>query len=143
MKKSISIAIIMLLIVGILGGCVNAASSISTSTKSVKEGENVKITVSFGEKVSAAQFTLNFDSNKFEYVSKTSGGSFSGTTKKFAYTSEDGVTADLSSVTFTFKAKAEGSANFSISGLKISTATQTKVTPSISSSSVNVTVKTE
>ena len=143
MKKTISIAIIMTLMIAILGGCVNAASSISASTRNLKEGENVRITVSFGEKVSAAQFTLNFDSNKFTYVSKSSGGSFSGATKKFAYTSEDGVTADLSSVTFTFKAKSEGTANFSISGMKISTATQTKITPAISSSSVSVTVETE
>lgn len=141
MKKSIILSIIIVFILGIMGGTVNAASAgISASTTSVTVGQNIAITVNFGEKTSASQFTLNYDSSKFTYVSKTSSGSFSTTTKRFAYANMDGE-ADLGSVTFTFTAKEAGSVNFSISGLKISTASQDAFAPTVSKSSVTVTAK--
>ena len=142
MKKIISSIIIIFMLIVSLGGVVNAASaSVSASSKSVEVGSTVKVTVSFGQKVSAAQFTLNFDTSKLEYVSKSSGGLFSAATKRYGYNSEDGVTADLASVTFTFKAKAEGTANVSVGGLKISNETQTGISASMANSSVAVTVK--
>lgn len=142
MKKSLVITIIMVFIIGMFGGVVNAASaSVSASSKTIEIGKTVKVTVSFGQKVSAAQFTLNYDSGKLEYVSKSGGGLFSASTKRYGYNSEDGVTADLSSVTFTFKTKATGSANVSVSGLKISTQTQTGISASMGNSSVGLTIK--
>lgn len=142
MRKLISSIIIIFMIIGMFGGVVNAASaSVSASSKTVEIGSTVKVTVSFGQKVSAAQFTLNFDTSKLEYVSKSGGGLFSAATKRYGYNSEDGVTADLASVTFTFKAKVEGSANVSVSGLKISNETQTGISASMANSSVAVTVK--
>ena len=63
MKKFLSISIIMILIIGMLGGVVNAASaSISASSKTTQAKDTVTVTVSFGQKVRAAQFTLNYDS---------------------------------------------------------------------------------
>lgn len=141
MKKSIIISMIILMIIALLGGVVNASSAgISASSSKVTIGDTVKVTVSFGDKVSAAQFTLNYDSSIYEYVSKSQGGSFSASTKKFAYANSDGE-ADLASVTFTFKAKVANSTNFSINALKISTAAQDKFTPSISKGSVTVTAE--
>lgn len=141
MKKSLAISIIMILIIGLLGGTVNAASaSVSASSKSVTVGNTVTVTVSFGQKVSAAQFVLNFDSSSLEYVSKIGKGLFSASTKKYGYNSEDGITADLSSVAFTFKAKTTGTTTVSVSGLKISTETQTGISASIGNSSVTITI---
>lgn len=134
-SKYIFIAIIALVII-LAGGQVKAASaSISTSNSKVNSGENVKVTVSFGgEKVSAVQFKLNYDSSKFEYVSNSAGSPYNAGT--FAYAS---ATADLSSVTFTFKAKSTGSSNFGLSGVKLSTASEKKVTPKLTKSSVSIT----
>lgn len=142
MKKSVVVMVIMVLVIGIFGGVVNAASaSVSASSKTIEIGNTVKITVFFGQKVSAAQFTLNFDTSKLEYVSKSGGGLFSASTKRYGYNSEDGVTADLASVTFTFKTKAAGTAKVSVSGLKISTETQTGISASMENSSVSLTIK--
>jgi len=85
MKKSIVISIIMFCIIGIFCGDVKAATaSLRASTSQVNVGENVSITVSFGDNVSFAQFTLNYDTSKFDYISSSAGG-FGASTKKFAY----------------------------------------------------------
>lgn len=145
MKKSIIISIIMMLLLVVLGGSVDAATfSVKASSNSVSVGEKINVTVTFGENASAVQFMLNYDSNKYEYIGKTSGGIYSAATKKFAYTSDDGINADLGNVTFTFKAKVTGHANFSISGAKIATASNTtKHEPGIANASISVTATKE
>ena len=56
MKKSLIMTIIIFLLVGVLGGVVNAASaSARPSASSVEIGNNVTVTISFGQKVSAAK----------------------------------------------------------------------------------------
>ena len=73
MKKIIISTIIMFLAIGIFVGSVQAASAgISTSAKSIEIGQTVNVIVSFGDKVSTAQFKLTYDESKFEYVSKRS-----------------------------------------------------------------------
>lgn len=140
MKKLTFISIILVLILSLWVTTVSAASaSVGISKSSITVGDSVTVTVNFGQKVSAAQFTLNYDSSKVTYSSST-GGSYNSSTKKFAFVNPDDQ-ASLSSATFTFKSKSAGSASFSVSGLKISTATQTKFTPSMSNSSVSTTVK--
>ena len=130
LKRAITILIMMLLIIGIFIGRVNAASaSISASARKVTVGQNVSVTVSFSEKVSAAQFKLSYDSSKFKFIS-SSAGNFGEGTQKFAYYSSDGKTPELSSVTLNFQSKTAGSSNFNLNSLKISTATQNKITPS-------------
>lgn len=142
MKKTLVIAIIAILIIGMLGGIVNAASaSVKASSSTVNKGDTVTITVSFGQKVSAAQFTLNFDANKLEYVSKTGGGLFNAASKIYGYTSEDGVKEDLSSVSFKFKAKTTGKTSVSVSGLRISAGSQMGVSASMGNSTANITIK--
>lgn len=142
MKKSLMIGIIVIMILGIFGVSVNAASaSISASPKTVNLNNTVTVTVSFGEKVSAAQFTLNYDSSALEYLSKSGAGLFNASTKKYGYNSEDGITADLSSVSFTFRAKKTGTVNVSVNGLKISNATQTGISATMGNSNIGITVK--
>lgn len=135
-NKMIAILVILCLSIIILSSSVSAASTtIRASASKVNNGKTVSVTVSFGENVSAAQFALNFDESKFTYVSCSLNDSYSKDSKYFAWVSGSG-TASLSSVTFTFKAKALGSGTFNISGLKTSNRSNT-----ISKGSVSVTVQ--
>jgi len=132
-KKIIITLLVLILSIIILGNNVDAASvSIRASASKITTGNNVSVTVSFGEKVSAAQFKLNYDKSKFDYVSCSAGNY--GTTGTYVYMSYEDV-KDLGSVTFTFKSKATGSGAFSISGVVLSSSA------SISSSSTTVTVE--
>lgn len=136
MKKSISIAIIMLLIVGILGGCVNAASvniNVKASTNSINIGDIVKVTVSFSSPVSTASFSLNYDNSKLQYESDTIGGTNTGSSVKVDYIDIINLKA-ISSATFTFKAKAEGTATCKVSGVVASDAEANELSASIKSS---------
>lgn len=113
-----TILFIILLTTIILCGSVNAASSIRASKSSITVGNTVSVTVSFGQKESAAQFKLNYDKSKFDYVS-CSAGSFGTATNSFVYINYEDV-ADLGSVTLTFRAKETGTGVFSISGVVLS-----------------------
>ncbi len=133
MKKVIKLLTIMIIAMLILGTSANAATvSMKTSSKTVTVNQTVSITVSFGEKLSAAQFKLNYDKNKFDYIS-CSTGDFGTGTNIWAYLSWTD-TADMGSVTFKFKAKETGTGKFSISGVVPKNA-------NISSSSVTVKVE--
>ena len=135
-KKSMTILIAFCVLLMILSSNVNAAStSISTSASKVTVGKSVSITVNFGEKVSAAQFVLDFDTSKFEYVSNSLGGTYSKDTKRFAWV-DGGASNSASSVRFTFKANALGSGSFNISKLVLSNEAN-----NISKSSITVTVQ--
>jgi len=135
-KKLMTILIVLCLSVIILSNSVSAAStSISASASKVTVGKNVSITVNFGEKVSAAQFVLDFDTSKFQYVSNSLGGTYSDGTKRFAWV-DGGANNSASSVRFTFKAKALGSGSFNMSKLVLSNEAN-----NISKSSVSVTVQ--
>ena len=132
-KSTILIGIVMLITLFALCGNVDAASSIRASSSSVTVGKNVSVTVSFGQRESAAQFKLNYDKSKFDYVS-CSAGTYASVTNTFVYVNYEDV-ADLGSVTFTFKATATGKGTFSISGVVLSSDNS-----SISSGSTTVTV---
>lgn len=145
MKKSLMISMIIILLIGIFGGTVNAAAvtSLSPSSKTVNVGENVTITLSFGQKVSAARFTVNFDSNKLQYISYSCTGSGykefdPNGTKRFAYA---GTTDDVSSISFTFKSKAVGTTNVNINNVLISVGTQSRIPASMGNSTASITVK--
>lgn len=119
MKKIVTVLTIMLCMIVMLSGTVFAgAVSIKASKSSVKVGQTVSVTVSFGGKVSAAQFKLSYDKSKFDYVS-CSAGTFGTGTNTYVYVNYEDV-EDLASVTLTFKAKATGSGDFSISGVVLS-----------------------
>lgn len=135
MKKALTILFTIALIIGILAGNVNASSAnISTSSKTVNVGSTVKITISFGEKVKMAEFDLNYDKSKFEFIS-SSKGAFG---EKFSFVDSE-AKADTTSVTLTFKAKVKGSSSFKISNLKLATETQRIANQPIGNASVSVT----
>lgn len=142
MKKFLSISIIMILIIGMLAGGVNAASaSISASSKNVSKGDTVTVTVSFGDRAKTARFVLNYDTSKLEYLSYSCGGSGNKGFNAGTFAYYGAVSPDISSVSFTFKAKATGTANVSFSSLKISTATQNNITAGVGNSSTSITIK--
>lgn len=136
-KKSIIILLVMFTVMTIFGGVVNAASaSVSvraSKTSDVKIGETVKITVSFSQPVTTATFTLKYDSAKLQYISDTIGGTNSGNTVKVDYIDLQGLKS-ITSASFTFKTKAEGTANCSVSGVTISDADANELTANIKSS---------
>lgn len=137
MKKSIIMTIIMCLILGVLGGVVNAASArVSASASSINIGDTVRVTISIGEKAKMIEFSINYDKTKFDYVS-CSKGKYN---QKFSYVNGEG-NADTESITMTFKAKAAGTTNFTISNLKVATETQKLPSYPMSNSSVSVTAK--
>ena len=141
MKKILAIELIIILIVGILGVPAKALetsdlkpASVSTTTRTVTVGEEVVITVSLGQAVKTAQFTLNYDSSKLQYSSKTGPGKFNK--GNYGYYSDD-----LSSVTFKFKALKEGTAQVSASSVLISKENLKRVPISASGTSVTINAK--
>ena len=139
--KKCLIMLIMMLAVLILGmGKVDAASaSIGVSKSTVTEGENITVTVNFGEKVKSAQMIFSFNSTNLEYTG--SNGTYNPATKKYAAFSMGGDV--LSSATFTFKAKKAGSVSFSFSNLEVQNTQNGRFSPNVSNSSAFVTVKSK
>lgn len=136
MKKITISCLIVLLALIIFGGIVSAAASVSASPKTVTAGEEVSVTVNFGKAVAGAQFTLNYDSNKFTYKSVSVGSFANG---KYIYYSPT-ETEDLSSVTIKFTSKTSGSASFGVSALGMYTSASNEKNVAMSNSSVSVTV---
>lgn len=145
MKKIIiSILILILAVFTIFQTNTYASSlSLSTSKSEVKVGDTISVTVSFGQKVAAADVTLSFDSSKFAYKSVNKGNANStGSSIVVSYFDSTGGSNPTSSITFTFTAISTGSGKFSA---KCSSAADSNVnTVTISGSpSKTVTVKKE
>ncbi len=119
MKKTIGMLLTMLFIVILCTTYVNAANvSIRAVNSKVTVGQDVSITVSFGEKVSIAQFKLSYDTTKLDYQN-CSIGEFGTSTNTYVYVNSQDENV-LESVTLKFKAKAAGSVTFGISGVVLS-----------------------
>lgn len=111
MKKIISIfAIITLLTLVIFTGNTYAAEldtlDITTSKTTVRPGEEVKVTMEFGQNLGAYTFKVSYDNNIFDYVS-AEGGTANDTTDKVIVTYHDttGGTNPRTNMSVTFKAK--------------------------------------
>jgi len=149
MKKSLIISLIMVLVVlGLWVTPVKAASAsvgISSPSITVEEGKsaNVSVTIYFGDKVRGAQCTVNYNKDLFlDSVSISGGARFSTKNNKVIYFSSTN-TQDISSVTLTFTTKvgAEGTANFTVSGLNIATTSIDSFPATMSNTSVSTTIK--
>lgn len=114
--KNLTMVLILFIIVFLCGNVNAAGGSMKASKSKITVGQTVSITVSFGSKVNSAQFKLDYDTSKFDYVS-CSEKTYNKDTKRYTYLGMD-TEPDLSSVTFTFKAKQTGSGTFSLSGGK-------------------------
>lgn len=119
MKKVIGMLLTVLAIVTLYTTYVNAGNvTIKTANSNVTIGQEVSVIVSFGEKVSIAQFKLSYDKSKLNYEI-CSIGEFGTNTNTYVYVNSQDENA-VDSVTLKFKAKAAGSATFAISGVVLS-----------------------
>lgn len=112
MKKMISIfAIVTLLTVLIFTGNSYAADldtiAIQTDKTTVRPGEEVKVTVQFGQDLGAYTFDVAYDNNIFDYVSAEGGtGNDTSDKVKVVYPDQLGAPA-RSNMSVTFRAKAD------------------------------------
>ena len=113
MKKIISLFImITLLSVLIFTGNTYAAAldtiDVQTSKTTVRPGEEVKVTIGFGQPLGAYTFDVSYDNNIFDYVS-AEGGTDNNTGDKVKVTFYDttGGTNPRNDMSVTFRAKAD------------------------------------
>lgn len=113
MKKIISIfAIVTLLTVLIFTGNSYAAAldtiDVQTDKTTIRPGEEVKVTIQFGEDLGAYTFDVFYDNNIFDYVS-AEGGTANDTTDKVrvVYHDTTGGTNPRTNMSVTFRAKAD------------------------------------
>lgn len=111
MKKIISIfSIILLLMITVISGHTYAASlnkiNIKTSKTKVKPGEEVTVTIEFGQKLGAYTFDIAYDNKIFDYVS-ANGGTASDKDNKVivVYHDATGGTKPRTNMSVKFKAK--------------------------------------
>ena len=111
MKKIISLIFIaILLILYCLSGNVYAdaldAIDIQTDKTTVRPGEDVKVTIQFGEQLGAYTFSIAYDNNIFEYK-ETDGGTpnDTGDVVKVVYHDSSGGSNPRENMTITFTAK--------------------------------------
>lgn len=145
MKKIISIVMIMFLLIGVMASNVSAATnctvSVGANKTSIKKGDTVTITVNFSNPVGGASpVILNYNSSVLEYTGSNVIASNAGNSIKLSYIDRDFTNNTIRSMTVTFKAKAAGTSNCSISSAKISNEKGKKYTVSIGSSKT-ITVK--
>ncbi len=115
MKKTIVTLLTILAIVMVCTTYVDDGNvSIKAVNSNVTVGQDVSVTVSFGEKVSIAQFKLSYDKDKLDYQN-CSIGEFGPKTNRYVYVDSQDENV-LESVTLNFKSKAAGSVTFAISG---------------------------
>lgn len=117
--KKISIMIMAVTVILLMiGGVVNAAGltlKTITDKKELSVGEEVTVTVDWTDGMQAADFILNYDKAKVEYVSSSIGDDYltndkaAGKVKVVWISLND---KDMTKVTFKFKVIAEGEAKF-------------------------------
>ena len=113
MKKIISIIAILSIFVTFFLTGNSYADSLDTLTvnvdkTTVRPGEEVKLTINFGQSLGAYTFDITYDNNIFEYVS-AEGGTANDTTDKVRVTFYDstGGTNPRQNMSITFRAKAD------------------------------------
>lgn len=114
MKKTLSIIAILVAIIltfFLTGNSYAAAlDSVTTNTDKdiVRPGEEVKVTVNFGEALGAAILEFSYDNNLFDYVSVDKGtANDQGDKVRVEFHDTTGGTAPINSMIATFKAKAD------------------------------------
>lgn len=122
MKKIISIMTVLVIVLA-MATVSNAAITektaklnVSVSKSQVKVGDEVTVTVSWKDKMEAIDLELGFDKNKVEYVSSSMSEDYIATDRiadgvvQISWFSMNG--QGKNSITYTFKAKANGDATF-------------------------------
>lgn len=142
-KKILYLAIMILGLLIIFPIDSNAAGSISLSSSksSVTVGEEFSVSVKLsGASVATLTSRITVDTSKVDYVSGPSNTSFSNGRVIYTWTDSSGGNNPLTGgtiATFKFRAKATGSASFSVSG-DFYTPDETSVNPSFSGTTVTI-----
>ena len=141
--KKIIVSVFAIVMFFIISTQVEAAGvvSLSANKTSVDIGDTFNISVNLsGASVATLTARVSYDTSKIEYVSGPSNSNFSGGRVIYTWTDATGGASPLTGgiiATFTFRAKAAGSASFSVSG-NFFTPDETSVNPSFSGVAVNV-----
>lgn len=138
MKKTLSFIVIFLSLFFVFTISVNAQSvplesvTVNLSNNKIAPGEEVKVTIEFGQQLGAYTFDIAYDNNIFEFVSAEGGTeNDNGTRVRVTYYDGTGGTNPRSNMSVTFKAKEElvttNPTDFSVTaeGLANSDASQT------------------
>ena len=119
LKKISMVMLALIAMLLVLEGVVNAAGltlKVEADKKELTVGGEVIVTVDWTEGMQAADFVLNYNKEKVEYVSSSIGDDYltndatNGKVKVVWISLND---KDMTKVSFTFKTKAEGEAKFS------------------------------
>ena len=111
MKKILSIilgtTIALMLIFTIKSGAASLTNiSVTTNKQTIKPGENVVVTIEFGQSLGSYTFDIAYDSNIFEYVSATGGtANDTGSKVRVYYFDQTGGNSPRTDMSVTFKAK--------------------------------------
>ena len=111
MKKVVSLLVLVAVIL-VATSVFAADATLSLSKSQVSVGDEVVVTINFPEKAESVDLTLNYDNSKVQYVSSSIEADYladKGNAVAVSWFSVSGT----SSMTFTFKAKANGTAAFS------------------------------
>lgn len=142
MKKTY-ISIFLFFSIIFISGIVQAASvSLSASPSSVTVGNEFTVSANLsGASIASLSVKIGVDTSKVEYVSGPASSSFRNGTAIYTWTDPQGGLAPLTGgtiVTFKFRAKDTGTANFSVSG-SFYDANEQGITPSFAGTSINIT----
>lgn len=141
--KKITISIIAIIMYFIIFSKVEAAGTVSlrASKTSANIGDTFTVSINLsGASVATLTARVSFDASKVDFVSGPSNSNYSSGRVIYTWTDPTGGDSPLTGgtiATFTFKAKAEGSVNFAVSG-NFFTPEETSVNPSFSGATVTV-----
>lgn len=141
MKKTY-ISIFLFFSIIFISGIVQASSvSLSASPSSVTVGNEFTVSANLtGASIASLSLKIGVDTSKVDYVSGPASSSFRNGTAIYTWTDPQGGLAPLTGgtiVTFRFRAKSEGTANFSVSG-SFYDANEQGVTPGFAGTSINI-----
>ena len=141
MKKTY-ISILLFLSIIFVSGMVQAASvSLTASPSQVTVGNEFTVSANLtGASIASLSLKIGVDTSKVDYVSGPASSSFRNGTAIYTWTDPQGGLAPLTGgtiVTFKFRAKSEGTANFSVSG-SFYDANEQAVTPGFAGTSISI-----
>lgn len=141
--KKIYISILLFLSLIFITGIAQAASvNLTASPSSVTVGNEFTVSANLsGASIASLSVRIGVDTSKVDYVSGPASSSFRNGTAIYTWTDPQGGLAPLTGgtiVTFRFRAKSEGTANFSVSGSFYDANEQT-VTPTYAGTSISIT----
>jgi len=141
--KKIYISIFLFLIIIFISGVAQAASvTLSSSASRVTVGNEFTVSANLnGASVASLSVKIGVDTSKVEYVSGPASSSFRNGTAIYTWTDPQGGLSPLTGgtiVTFRFRAKSEGTANFSVSG-SFYDANEQAITPTFSGTGISIT----